>query len=491
MNARMPKDARRALRRTRMKKGLSGIHFGIRIALMLMLWGMVVYLSQRSYQREDWSRQKLTELSAKTLAVLEGIEEPMQVILLISPDAQGASLVEDMVKEFQARQPFVRVEKVDPNRDVSRTQELTSLYEVAEANQILLLYQERHRLVPLEAMRILESDEVRQLGQDPRMIGFQGEAVLAGNMLELSRVKNPVVYFLSGHGEKNIDDFTRSPQAYSQVRERLEADQIELRILNLEERGGVPEDADALVIAGARTRISQPELDLLRAYMNRRGRLAVLVDEGEDAGLSPFLSEFGVQLSPDVVVDPTRTLQGADVHVTKYSSHAITASMDGIRAIFVRPRSVLPAVRSGGEDADRPRFSPLAASSAQGWAEVMPDRTPIEFNPGEDQRGPIPVAAAVESQGTSIEGGRRLVVIGDSVFAGNWLANGGGMRLLQNSVAWLVEEETLLEVPPRDVTEIRLQLTRSELNGLLLKAAVLLPGLVALAGMTMAWRRRS
>lgn len=65
------------------------------------------------------------------------------------------------------------------------------------------------------------------------------------------------------------------------------------------------------------------------------------------------------------------------------------------------------------------------------------------------------------------------------------------MRLLQNSIAWLVEENTLLEVAPRDVTEIRLQLSRQELNQLLLQAAVLLPGIAAAAGLFMAWRRRA
>jgi len=489
MNAKSQKEGRRSLRHTRMTKGLTGIHLGIQITLMVTLWAMVVYLGQRSFQREDWSRQKLTELAPQTLSVLQKLEEPMKVILLITLDAHGANLLEDVVKELQARQPLLRVEHVDPNRDIARTQEITTRYDVLEPDQVLVEYQDRHRVVSLDKMKILESDEVRELGQEPRMVGFQGEAVLSATMLELTRSDNPVVFFLTGHGEKDIDDFERSPQGYSQVRERLEADHFDVRTLNLEEQGGVPEDADALVIAGARTRISQPEIDLLRAYMNRRGRLAVLVDAGSDIGLSPLLNEFGVRLSPDIVVDPTRTLQGTDLHVTSYSSHPITDSMDRIRSVFVRPRSVLPALQPGDEGADRPQYSPLAASTSQGWAEVEPETEPIRFNPGQDQQGPVPIAAAVEWNGNG--DGPRLVVIGDSVFAGNWLANGGGMRLLQNSIAWLVEENTLLEVAPRDVTEIRLQLSRQELNQLLLQAAVLLPGIAAAAGLFMAWRRRA
>jgi len=490
MNPRMRKEGKRSLRRTRLHKGVHGAHFMIQLSLLVILWAMVIYLSQRTYQREDWSRQQLTELSAKTVSVLESIEEPLQIILLITPDAHGSSLLEDVVEEFAARQPLLQTEKVDPNRDVSRTQELTAKYEVAEVDQIIIEYQGRHRIVPLSSMRILESDEVRELGQEPRMVGFQGEAILSSALLALTRVNSPVVYFLSGHGEKDIDNFDRSQKAYSQVRERLEADQFDVRTLNLEQRGGVPQDADALVIAGATSRISQPELDILRSYMNRRGRLAVLVDAEIDVGLTPLLAEFGVQLSSDVVVDPARTLQGSDVHVTTYSPHPITHAMENIRSIFIRPRSITPAIQAGTADADRPRFSSLATTSSQSWSEVDPEVEPLQFNPGRDQQGPITVAAAVEWNGPGVGNERRLVAVGDSVFAGNWLANGGGMRLLQNSIAWLVEEDTLLEVAPRDVTEIRLQLSRPELNRLLLQAAVVLPGIAAVLGIFIGWRRR-
>lgn len=267
--------------------------------------------------------------------------------------------------------------------------------------------------------------------------------------VEIPSMDKSVVYFLTGHGEKDIYNSENNSIAYSQVRERLEADQMDVRSLNLVEARQVPDDANVLIIAGPQTLISEPELEMLRDFMNMRGRLAVLVDSGHDAGLITFLREFGVQLVPDIVVDPSRTLNGADVHVMAYSSHPITDSMNNIRSIFVRPRSVLPVVDPGGLiAADRLRFSPLAASTNQGWAEVEPDLAPVEYNPDRDQRGPIPIAAAVEWKVADSGDGplwTRLVVVGDSLFAGNWLAHDGGMRLLQNSVSWLVEDNNRIE----------------------------------------------
>lgn len=483
--------ARKMVWTTRVRKGVTGMHLGVNLLLLVVLWAMVNFIGMRRYLREDWSRQQLTRLSPKTESVMEDVEEPMNITLLMSQDFKGADSVEDLLKEYRQLNQRLVVEKVDPDRDIGETEDLRSRFEVSEPNQLLLSYQGRQLVVPLERMLVMETDEEREMGRDPGLVGFRGEQVITSAVLELTRTERPVVYFLSGHGEKEIDNFENVPRGYSMIRERLEADHLSLKTLNLEETQRVPEDADLLVIAGPRTRISQPEIDLLRGYMMTVGRLLVLVDAQEDAGLVPFLKEFGIQLSPDVVVDPSRTLRGPDLHVTRYAEHRITDSMRSIRSIFIRPRSVLPAAQDGSS-ADRPQYTALAASTDQGWAESEPNREPVSFDERRDVPGPIPIAAAVEWQiaGENQGGAKRLVVFGDSLFPGNFLNNGGGMLLMQNAVNWLLEQEDLLEIPPKDVSEIRLQLNRKELNRLLLWVAVALPGAILAFGLMVSLRRR-
>lgn len=479
---------------TRLRKGASGFHLVINICLLVLFWGMVNFLGMRNYLREDWSRQQLTNLSPKTLSVLKQIEDPVKMTILLSRDFQATSALEDVLKEYRLHNSQIDLTFVDPNRDIPETDLIRSTFQVSQPDQLVLEYQNRHMVISLEKMVVMESDETREMGQEPRMIGFQGEKVITSALLELTRTTRPVVYFLTGHGEKEIDNFEKDPQAYSSIREKLEADNIEVRELNLEQTQAIPDDTNLLVIAGPRTRISQPEIDLIRAYMNDKGRLMVMMDTGADAGLVPFLKEFGVQLLPDVVVDPTRTLKGADVHVTNYTRHPITDSMKMIRTIFIRPRSVMPAMQEETSAADRPQYTPLAANTDQGWAETKPNSDPIVFDPGVDQQGPIPIAAAVEWRTVGDAGasgsGKRLVVFGDSLFPGNWLNNGGGMLLMQNSVNWLLYQEDLLEIPPKEVNEIRLQMDKAELNRLLLLVALVLPGGVMALGIVVSARRR-
>jgi len=493
MSKESKKTARKMVWGTRFRKGASGIHLAFNLLLLVALWAMVNFIGMRNYVLEDWSAQQSTVLSDKTLAVIESVQEPVEMTLLLSQGFSGGPNVEDLAREFQRLNRLITVKTVDPDQNIAETEALRNQFQVSQPDQVLLSYRDRKVVLSMANMLVMESDDTRELGQEPRVIGFQGEAVLSSGLMELTRSVRPVVYFLTGHGEKEIDNFEKDPQAYSAIREKLEADNIEVRTLNLEESRAVPDDADLLVIAGPRTRISQPELDLLRTYMTEKGQLLVAVDQGSDAGLIPFLKEFGIQLLPDVVVDPVRTLSGEDVNVSTYSNHPITDSMQKIRSMFIRPRSVMPALQKETESADRPQYSPLMTSSTQGWAETRPNKTPYRFDDGVDMPGPVPIGAAVEWKLSGKNGGdagKRLVVFGDSLFAGNWLNNGGGMLLMQNAVNWLLYQEELLEIPPKDITEIRLQVDQNELYHLLFLLAVVLPGMVMGVGIMVSIRRR-
>jgi hypothetical protein len=494
MNPASP-DARRHIRRTRLRKGLQGLHAGVGLILLAALWLMVNYLSFRTFRREDWSRQQLTALSEKTDAVLAGVSAPIRFIAYTGKEFRGRDELEDLLKEYSRRSSLLSVEWVDPDRDIAASKEIKTRFEIAENDQLIVVGPNRHVLVPLDAMLVHEADDTRKLGAEPRVIGFQGEAHITAALLRLSRIDRPVVYFLSGHGEKDPDLFEAVPEAYSDVRERLERDNVEIRKLSIEQSRAIPDDAAAVVVAGPRTRISQPEIDVLRAYLEANGRLLVMVNVLNDAGLEPLLRDWGIQLLPDMVVDPTRTLQGADLHVLEYSEHPITRGMKGIRSIFIRPRSILPAVGSEQKTPGRPHYRPLAGSTKEGWAELDLNTQPITFDPATDQRGPIPISATIEWAFPGAPAPRhplgRIAIFGDSEFAGNWLRNGGGMLLFQNSVHWLLDTSELIAIPPKNIEEIRLQMDQSSLNTLLFQVAVLLPGAAAILGFFVFSRRRS
>jgi len=484
-------EARRKRRRARLRKSMSSLHLVLNAVLILLLWAMVNYLSVRNGFREDWSRQQVTVLSPQTESILESLDQTVNVISFMEDSFRARDELDELLNELQLRTDAVSVERVDPDRDLGRATELMSDYSLQTPNQLVIASGNRQTVLSMEAMIVMESDEERQMGEAPRMIGFRGEAMVAAALVRMTRGDRPNVYTLTGHGQKDIDDFSEGLRGFSDVRERLQSEHVDVHPLNLETTREVPEDADALIIAGPETRISQPELDLLREYMNRNGRVMIMVDDGRNSGLEPLLRDFGVRLDAGRVLDPQRTLVEGTVHVMSYGDHPVTQAMNGIRTVFFRPRGVLP-IRQEEENADRPQFVALALSSDAAWS----DRDPVAergYTEGTDLKGPVPVMAAVEAIGVVDEDGRgpaRLVVVGDSDFAANWLNNGAGALLVQHSLNWLLSREDLIEIPARDVEEIRLQMDRRGLNRLLLEVAVLLPMAVAAMGFWMSWRRR-
>ena len=461
----------------------------INIALMVVLWAMLNYLAFRNGFREDWSRQQPTALSPRTLGFLRDLDEPAKLILFMEETYKARDEVRDLLTELSLRSDLLTVERVDPDRDLGRAEDIRVRFGLEAPNRLILVVGERDRVMSLDDMVVMEDGENRAPGLEPRMVGFQGEAVLGGALLGLGRRELPVVYFLTGHGEKQVDNFSQNRLAYSQVRERLEEEHIDVRVFAVENAREVPEDANALVIAGPQTRVSQPVVDMIRRYLNRDGRLMLMVDRGRDTGLAPLLLEFGVRLSPDEVVDPSRTLIPGTAHVTQYENHPATRVMNGIRTIFIQPRAIFPAddAQSGG--ADRAVFSPLARSGEKSWVETNSRQTPPRFDPSADRPGPISLAAAVEVPGADSPGAR-LVVFGDSEFAGNRLNSGGGLLLVQHTMNWLLDRAELIDIPPKPVQEIRLQMDEGGLNRLLRDVGFLLPLAVAALGGWVSWRRR-
>lgn len=483
-----PKTARGMIWTRRARKSASGFHALVFLILMALLWTMINHLSFRHYRREDWSMQQLSVLDAQTFEVLDILDHPVRMISHISRDTMGRDMLEDLLKEYERASSRIRLEMIDPDRDLGMAKDLQARFDLTIGDSLILVSRDRHVILSLEDMLVMESDDTRRMGDRPRLVGFRGESLITAALIRLARNERDVVYFLAGHGEKDIDRFDNDPIAFSDARERLEREGIEVRTLHMDTRADIPADAGALVIAGPSTRIPQPEIDILRRYLQQGGRLYVMLNPLRDGGLEPLLQEWGIQLFPDMVVDPGATLTGAPVHISRFEPHSITRGMEGIRTVFIRPRSILPVPGDTAPAADRPRYVMLARTSPQSWAELDLTEEPIRFNEGVDIPGPIAIAAAVEQTGGA---GTRLVVVGDSDFAANWLQSGAGLLFLRNGINWLLERDQSVSLPAAPVDELRILMDKGQLNELLLLVGVAMPGAVALLGFLVAWRRRT
>lgn len=465
------------------------IALGLAILLVLML----NYLSYRHYYRMDWSHSRYYSLSDKTRSLLSVLTNRIDVIVFFQPGNNVYEDVHNLLQEYECACPLMRVEWVDPDRDLARTKELMRKYQVDQANVVVFDTGGRSKYITARDITDYDYSSV-QFGQMPERAAFKGEQVFSSAIQSIAESRRPIVYFLEGHGERDIDSFNRSA-GFSSLAQEIKRDNIDVRKLTLGEKQSIPEDCDALVIAGPDKRISEQELNLVRNYLEQKGRLLVMLDAMTQTGLEPLMADWGIRLADDVVVDATRTLSGRELFITKYEPHSITSKLKNETSILYLPRSVEPAVSAEEADGapDKPRVMPLAASSEAGWAESDLTQNPMKFDAGADRPGPVSVAVAAERgpvPGIDVQiRPTRVVVFGDSDFVSNAALTGGNTDFFLSALNWLLERAELMAIAPKPVERNRLDLTDIQLRTLHGIVVIVLPLLVAVAG-ALVWLRR-
>ena len=384
---------KRRIWRLRGRKMATGLNVGVSIILAAAVLLMVNFLARRYYQRWDVSDQHYYALSAKTKKMLGQLHADVEVISFFQKSHDlfddVANLLEEYEYEaFRNEELGFTVKIVDPDRDLAKATQLARDYDIARAN--IVLFSSGGRRICLDARDIDEHQAViTQSGARKRRVAFGGERAFSSAILSLVQVQKPVVYFLSGHGEHSINDYSRQ-SGYSHIAKIVRRDNMQAKPLLILKETGIPADCAALVIAGPDRRIPRFELDLISKYLESNGRVLLMIDPATTTGLEDLLSQWGLKLARDVVVDPSLTHTGVELVVTRYGEHDLASGLNGIQTAFYMPRSIQPIAAANASD--KPHVTVLVANSERGWAETDLDQSPAKFDAEVDQRGPVPVA---------------------------------------------------------------------------------------------------
>ena len=348
---------------------------------------------------------------------------------------------------------------------------------------------------------------VLESGKQETKIKQATEENLTNALLQVTRDQQKKIYFLSGHKEKSIED--KEKNGYSQAKQSLERDHYKVEQLLLLQTGRVPEDADVLIINGPEKALQESEIAAVEAYLNQGGAVLLLLDPQQDAGLTPFLERWGVDIRDDMVIDPLAKLFGSDYTtpiVSQIADHPITREM-GQQTIYPMVRSVSAITTEGLETTE------ILFSGPKSWAEKEYRSGKVKFDPGIDLQGPVSVAVVSSKEiksGNSAEpkpdaspddpkseppapvNKAHLVVVGDSGFADNqYFSLYGNGDFFLNTASWLAKEENLISIRPRTRKWSPITLTETQGNLTFMLGIIAFPGLVILAGLRVWWKRRS
>lgn len=458
-----PQRTREALSGRQAKYGSNSFLMTVAFIGILVVINYLVYNNSRQWD--------LTEDQANTLT-----PETLQVLSSLSGKVTAEAF-------YTARMPFDQTEKLLRNYEANSDGKFT--YERIDPEQDPIRTQQAN--VTRDGTIVLVMDDRQE------QVSYAGEEDLTSGLVRLSNPGNRVVYFLTGHGEFNLDG--SSERNYSQVVSSLKAKNYTVSPLNLIADQAIPEDALAIIVAGAQKPLTNEEIALLIAYQDTGGSLVYLAEPRAvtEFGDQPDLMEnylletWGIALDNDIIIDVNQNNnQPLRVVSDRLSSHAITQKMYSFVLVLPSVRSV--RIQEGRENI---QLTELAQTTENAWGET--DIEALRNNqaaPDEnvDLIGPIPFAVVGENQLTKA----RVVVIGDSEFAGaGYFDQLGNSDFILNSIDWAAQQDNLISLTPRTPIERFMLPPQPQTMGLVLLGSVfLLPGLVVFTGVYVWFQRR-
>lgn len=466
----------------------------IALFLALVLVGMLNYLASNHYLRLNLSGSDYYTLSAKSSRILNNITNDVQVYAVFPDKHILKSDVRNLLSEYQSQSSHLDVEWIDPDSQLARTEELTHKYDLDSSGRLIVVCGDRTVHLKRDDIADFKYQDLRGGGRQATLENFKGEVAISSAILSVTANEKPLVYYSQGHAEREFDNFDPH-EGYSSIARLIRQNNISLKPLDLNAKT-IPADCSALIIAAPQKRFTAVERKSLEKYLDRGGRALILLDALMDPGLADILEKWGVVLQHDLVVDPGHMTAGSGVLLQSNTNHPIVDSMQGLRAVFYRPRSVEPTLVARLLDSpDRPDFKGILSCSKAGWAESSPKEKPITFEPSTpDRAGPISVMASIEKGGVAELDVQikptRLVVCGDSDFVSNGAFSGGNRDLFLGALEWLLDREELIGITPKSPQDVKINLKQSQLERLFILVVLGLPGVIAISGLVV-WARRS
>lgn len=450
---------------SRMTRYSSNVAMAILLALVIMV--LLNFLSARHFSRIDTTESKTFSLSEQTLKVINNLTKDINVTAFYTENHYRRRIAQDILNEYAQKSNKIRVTYIDPASKPG----LASAYQIKSDGTVIF-----------------------ELGDKKEsVVSYQNEEQdFTSAILKLTSDKQKKIYFLDGHGEKDIDGYDQ--EDYSNLKKRIEAENYLVEKFVLARQTSVPEDCSVLVIAGPKNPLLPQEENAIIEYLNRGGKAIIMVDPSPSPSLSNILNRWGVDIHEDIVLDGFGQTMFGDpsVPVTiKYEYHLITNPISRMMTFFPMARSI-SAKKDKSENLE---VVELVKTSNDSWGETdlesLLSRRRVERNEGQDHIGPVSIAVAVTQKSKDKER-RVLVAFGDSDFVSNNYLEQGNPNLFMNSLNWLAEDEELISIRPKDTEQMAMvqKLTGRELRFVTLVSIFAVPIILLIIGGRVWWKRR-
>lgn len=490
------------------RKALVGTNVAIMSIFATCIFAVVGFLNNRHYERFDLTLTGKYSLSQKTKNIVKNLEKPVVVTTLFNPGELFYEQIVDILKEYAYHSDKIKVESIDPLRNRTKVEELAKRLRIDDLQMNTVVFEcgDHSKHVP-------QSEVIER--QYP--FKFKGEEAFTEAILNVTQEEQTAVYFVTGHGERQFEDYDRS--GISGIANALKRDNCRIAPLDILSTKKIPEDCEVLVVAGPTKAYLTEELNIIRNYLEGRGKLLLMLEPAVNpnvpTGFKTLMAEYGVIVRDDIVIYnrvnmPLFGMQTlAEIYVGKdeYADHKITDDLKRYNTILFGACSVDAAPAND----QMPYQAVVLMRAPEGsWGETdvenLRQKKP-EFNIDIDLHGPVAMAVASEvkelpknvtqshpelaNDPKAKPQGARLVIIGDVNFATNeYIENPGNTDLFRNSINWLAKKEKQLGISAKPPDFRKATISPVQMKVIFWVSIAGIPVVPVVVGSIVWWKRR-
>ena len=446
-----------------------GMNMGVLILLVMALLVSVNFFGKKYSQSWDLTDFGLHSLSDQSKTQLKNLEDNISFIGFYrgEEDSQQKDMVKNAFFPYEQYSTKVKLRLVN------------AYVENQLAEQYLSNIQDKNKLVLFAEYK----------GKRVRVMEPFDEQNITSAIIKVSRDSNKTIYFLVGHGERDMN--SDEAEGVSLFKQRLEESSYIVKELSLISAQVIPTDADIVAIIGPTLQILEGERNLIKDYLLKGGRLFIAADPGEKHQVALLTKMFGIEYYNNFVLDVgMNRLMGRGVAgilgLVFDEQNEITKKFIGQRGF-----TLFDKVSSLGKDPNISEdikltelvSSPQSSFTVNELKNIKPPKTQDSY--------PLAIIAEGKLKNEKDESGEEFaaLVFGDSDFLTQKdIINGFNIDLAMNSISYLAKQEDLISIAAKKPKGTTLQLTSTKFN-----IMVVLGALVPLVFLTFSgiiWFRR-
>lgn len=476
-----PKKLVGTISKKHIKNGSYSMAMAAIFIVIIVVINMIVGAIPSKYSQIDVSSSKLYTIGDETKKVLKALDKDV-TIYQIAQSGSEDDTISNLLKRYKDESKHIKVEVKDPVVNPKFASEYTT--DDLAANSLIVVCGDRNKVISYNDMY---STSVDYNTWQQTTTGFDGEGQITSAIGYVTSEDLPIMYTLSGHGEKDLD---------FSFKEDIQKANIDIKELNLLTEGKVPDDADCLMIVSPTSDISEDEKTEILDYLEAGGKAMIFSDYTQDdlPNFDAVLANYGVKRAEGIV------FEGDSQHYGMQMSYYLVPTVNSTDASSETASAgsyVLAPYAQGIQKTDDVRdtvtIDSILTTSDQAYSKINMQSSQIEKEDG-DVDGPFDLGVAItekldDDKETQIVYYSTANLMESQV---NQMVSGGNEKLLLESLSWMTstDESSSVSISSKSLQSASLTVTDYDAAFWKICTIGLIPGVFLVAGFLIWLRRR-